>query len=434
MSIETTQPLPVSDLTAMLRDAHDRTHALVDGLDRDQLMGPRLAIVNPLLWEIGHVGWFHEHFVLAELDGQGSYIDESEALYDSMKVAHDTRWDLDLPDIATTLAYLERVRDALCDRLSRKGTTASVRDTYHTLLTLFHEDMHDEAFTWTRQTLAYKAPDFGPPTPRDEAGPLPGDVEIPGGDHVMGAVGDEPFIFDNEKWGHRVQIAPFRMARAPVTNAEYAAFVDDGGYGERRFWDEQGRRWREIEAADCPVYWRRDGSGWRVREYRDWTPMRPHAPVIHVCWHEAQAYCRWAERRLPTEAEWDFAASRAPGDRADDRRRFAWGASPPTPNHANLDGRAMGVVDVAAHPDGDAAFGCRQMIGNVWEWTESDFAPYPGFSDDPYRDYSRPWFHTHKTARGGSWATRDRLVWNGWRNFAMAGRRDVFYGFRTCAV
>ncbi|NQU71587.1 MAG: SUMF1/EgtB/PvdO family nonheme iron enzyme, partial [Rhodospirillales bacterium] len=136
----------------------------------------------------------------------------------------------------------------------------------------------------------------------------------------------------------------------------------------------------------------------------------------------------------PTEAEWDFAASRAPGDGPEDRRRFAWGDDPPTPQLANLDGRALGVVDVAAFPAGDTAFGCRQMIGNVWEWTESDFTPFPGFSDDPYRDYSRPWFYTHKTARGGSWATRDRLVWNGWRNFAMAGRQDLFYGFRTCAL
>ncbi len=106
MSIENTQPLPVSDLATLLHDAHNRTRALVDGLDVDQLMGPRLAIVNPLLWEIGHVGWFYEHFVLSELDGRGSYIDGSDALYDSMKVAHGTRWDLDLPDLGTTLSYL----------------------------------------------------------------------------------------------------------------------------------------------------------------------------------------------------------------------------------------------------------------------------------------------------------------------------------------
>ena len=429
MSIETTRPLPVSDLVVMLGNAHRRTRALIEGLDRDQLMGPRLQIVNPLLWEIGHVAWFHEHFVLCGLDRRESYIDSSGALYDSAKVAHDTRWDLDLPDLAVTLAYMERVRDDMCEWLGRDGATASVHDTYHTLLTLFHEDMHDEAFTWTRQTLAYPAPDFGAVSARDDAGPLPGDVEVPGGIHVMGAIGTEPFIFDNEKWGHAVEVAPFRIARAPVTNAEYAGFVDDGGYSDRRHWDDAGWAWREAEGAEHPVYWRRDGAARQVREFAEWVPMRPHAPVIHVCWHEANAFCRWAGRRLPTEAEWEVAASRA----SDGIRRFPWGDHAPTPALANLDGRAMGVVDVAAHGDGDSAFGCRQMIGNVWEWTSDDFAPYPGFSADPYRDYSRPWFYTHKTARGGSWATRDRLVWNSWRNYAMPHRRDLFYGFRTCA-
>ena len=417
---------------------HGRTRALIDGLDVDQLMGPRLAIVNPLLWEIGHVAWFHEFFVLRGLDRREPFIENADPLYDSMKVAHDTRWDLPLPDLKTTLAYMERVRDALCDRLESNGATASVRNSYFTRLTLHHEDMHDEAFTWTRQTLGYDAPEFGLEMPAGlETGPLPGDVEVPGGVHILGATGDEPFIFDNEKWGHAVHIAPFAIARAPVTNAEYAAFVEDGGYDERRFWDDPGWAWREGEAAAHPVYWRRGGAGWQVREFDQWAALRPHAPVIHVCWHEARAFCNWAGRRLPSEAEWEVAASRAPdgaGGLADGKRRFPWGDAPPTSDLANLDGRAMGTVDVAAHQAGESAFGCRQMLGNVWEWTESAFAPYPGFSADPYKDYSRPWFYDHKVSRGGSWATRDRLAWNIWRNYATPNRRDLHYGFRTCAA
>lgn len=437
MSIHTTLPVPVVDLIAMLRDGHARTRALVAELDGDQLMGPRLAIVNPLLWEIGHVAWFHEFFVLRGLDRRESLIDDADALYDSMKVAHDTRWDLPLPDVDTTIAYMERVLEAMAERLGGNGAAASVRDSYYTRLTVHHEDMHDEAFTWTRQTLAYPPPDFGhASTVEVAAGPLPGDVEIPGGRHVLGATGTEPFIFDNEKWGHAVEVAPFRIARAPVTNADYAAFVEDGGYAEERWWDADGRAWRQGAGAEHPVYWRRDVAGWLVRGFDDWRPMRPHAAVIHVCWHEANAYCRWTGRRLPTEVEWEFAASRAPGGAPGGagKRRFPWGDAPPTPALANLDGRAMGVVDVAAFPDGDTPFGCRQMIGNVWEWTATDFAPYPGFSADPYKDYSRPWFYDHKVSRGGSWATRDRLAWNTWRNFAMPHRRDLFYGFRTCAA
>jgi iron(II)-dependent oxidoreductase len=152
--------------------------------------------------------------------------------------------------------------------------------------------------------------------------------------------------------------------------------------------------------------------------------------VLHVNWHEAEAYCRWAGRRLPTEAEWELAAA---GGLDGSKRRFPWGEERPTPELANLDWRALGCVDVAAFPAGDSVFGCRHMIGNVWEWTASDFLPYPGFVADPYKEYSAPWFGTHKVLRGGCWATRSRLLRNTWRNFYLPDRRDVWAGFRTCA-
>ena len=160
--------------------------------------------------------------------------------------------------------------------------------------------------------------------------------------------------------------------------------------------------------------------------------------MIHVNWFEARAYCRWTGRRLPTEAEWELAAAgdAEPGRRtlSPQKRAFPWGDTFPAPEHANLDWRQMGCVDVGSHPHGDSAFGCRQMIGNVWEWTESDFRPYPGFAPDAYKEYSEPWFGTHRALRGGSWATRSRLVRNTWRNFYRPDRRDVWAGFRTCAL
>ena len=433
--VEFTHPLPVAQLRDIVRDAHRRSLALIDGLDDTQLMGPRLDIVNPVLWEIGHVAWFHENFILRGLDGNAPGIDGADALYDSMNVHHHTRWDLPLPDLESTVAYMERVRDRLIERLD--GEVASREDSYFTQLTVFHEDMHDEAFTWTRQTHAWPAPKLGRAAAPADAGPLPGDAEIPGGMHLLGADGSEPFIFDNEKWGHEVEIAPFAIARAPVTNAEFQAFVEDGGYGRSDWWDDDGRAWRESTGAEHPVYWRRDGAGWHMRHFDEFRRLRPHAPVIHVCWHEARAYCRWAGRRLPSEAEWEVAASRAPspnGGLAEQKLRFPWGDEPPDPTRANLDGDALECLDVAALADGDSAFGCRQMIGNVWEWTESAFDPFPGFSPDPYTDYSAPWFHTRKVLRGGAWITRSRLIWNTWRNFALPDRCDMFTGFRTCAV
>jgi iron(II)-dependent oxidoreductase len=262
---------------------------------------------------------------------------------------------------------------------------------------------------------------------------------VPGGTFQLGATPGEPFVFDNEKWAHPVELQPFAVARAPVTQAQFAAFVDAGGYRERRFWSEPGWRWREEAGSLHPLNWRREAPGrWLRRHFDQWLPLEPHHPVIHVNWYEAEAFCRWAGRRLPTESEWEAAAAGQPessGRRlAADKRRFPWGAEAPGPRHANLDWRFMGGIEVASLPLGDSACGCRQMIGNVWEWTASDFLPYPGFVIDPYKEYSAPWFGTRKVLRGGSWASTSRMIRNTWRNFFPPDRRDIFAGFRTCPL
>lgn len=391
-------------LIEALVDARRRLHELV--LDLDDWMGPRLPIVNPIRWEIGHVAWFQEHWMLRHARGRAPLRGDGDALYDSAKVAHDTRWDLPLPDRAGTLAYMAEVLERAVAAAGDGGHA------YFTELAIFHEDMHGEALAYTRRTLGVPQP---APAVTIDAGPWPGDVEVPGGTYLLGALRERAgFVFDNEKWAHPVAVAPFAIARAPVTNAEFAAFVADGGYARDALWSPEGRRWRDAAGARAPLYAEQ--------------PRPPHHPVMHVCWFEAEAYCRWANRRLPTEAEWELAAS------SYDKRRFPWGDAAPAPAHANLDARAHGPVDVAAHPDGDSAYGCRQMIGNTWEWTATRFAPFPGFVVDPYAEYSAPWFESpHVVLRGGCWATRARLLRNTWRNFYPPHRRDVFAGFRTCA-
>jgi iron(II)-dependent oxidoreductase len=412
-----------------LRDSRARTLELVLDLDPTRWLGPRLAIVNPIQWEIGHVAWFQERWVLRHARGEAPLLADGDALYDSARVHHDTRWDLPLPSRSATLRYMEEVLER---SLAALAACAEDRAYFHRLA-LFHEDMHGEALTYTRQTLAYPAPSFVAAPAVDPGtlggGPLPGDVEVPHGRYMLGALPDEPFVFDNEKWAHPIDVAPFRIARAPVTNEEFAAFVDAGGYEDARWWSRAGDRWRIEHDAHHPVHWERaPGGGWRERRFETTAPLAPHRPVIHVSWFEAEAYCRWSGRRLPTEAEWELAAS------TPDKRRFPWGDAPPSTLTANLDGRAGGPVDVGAFAAGDSAYGCRQMIGNVWEWTASDFAPYPGFVVDPYKEYSEPWFATpHKVLRGGCWATRGRLLRSTWRNFYPPGRRDVLAGFRTCA-
>jgi iron(II)-dependent oxidoreductase len=255
-------------------------------------------------------------------------------------------------------------------------------------------------------------------------------VAVGGGSFSLGAERTEPFVFDNEKWAHPVRLRPFAIARAPVTQAEFAGFVEEDGYRRRELWGDAGWAWRVLEAAEHPVYWRRDPAGWLRRDFDRWVALEPHRPMIHVNWYEAEAYCRWAKRRLPAEAEWEAAAS---ADGGGSKRRFPWGGTSPTPHHANLDGRALGCVGVAAYAAGDSRCGCRQMLGNVWEWTADAFLPYPGFVADPYKEYSAPWFGDHRVLRGGCWATRGRLLRNTWRNFYRPDRRDVFAGLRTCA-
>jgi iron(II)-dependent oxidoreductase len=423
-----TQPIATSRLVEMLKDSRERTLQLVADLDSEQLIGPRLDIVNPPLWEIGHLAWFYEFFVLRNLDGRPRSLPNADALYDSSAVSHDTRWHLPLPPLQDTLAYLEGVQHALVERL--RGPVASENETALYLLGLYHEDMHDEAFTYTRQTLGYPQPKLGAATrPADsEAGPWPGDAAIPGGRIWLGASPDAPFVFDNEKWAHPVEVAPFRISRAAVTNIEFLGFVADGGYRTRRFWDDEGWQWRETAGAEHPIYWVPDGGGFAVRRFDRVEPLAPHQPVVHVNWYEAAAWCRWAGRRLPTEAEWELAAAGEP------KRRYPWGETSPSPAHANLDGGALGVVDVAACPAGDSAWGCRQMLGNVWEWTASRFKPYPGFSPDAYADYSAPWFGTRMVLRGGCWATRSRMINTTYRNFFTPERRDVIAGFRSVAL
>jgi len=428
------EPPRPAELLSAQRDARARTLELVSGLTDEQLMGPRLATVNPLRWEVGHVAWFQEHWALRHLWGEPPVRRDGDALYDSSRVAHDTRWDLPLPAMDETLVFAGQVLERVLDRVATRDL--SERAVYFYRLALFHEDMHTEAFTYARQTLAYPEPRFtiAAAPMADGAGSLPGDVEVPGGAFSLGATPDTPFVFDNEKWAHEVQVAPFRIARAPVTNDEFAEFVEVGGYRQERHWTEDGWRWRCFAGAERPVYWEpAPGGGFRWRRYDRLEALPAHAPVSHVNAFEAEAYSRWAGRRLPTEAEWELAASGRAIEGT--QRLFPWGVDPPTPARANLDGRARGCIDVGALPAGDSPFGCRQMIGNVWEWTATRFLPYPGFVVDPYEQYSEPWFRTpHRVLRGGCWATRGRLIRNTWRNFYEPHRRDVFGGFRTCAT
>jgi ergothioneine biosynthesis protein EgtB len=410
---------------------------LVDGLSTEQLMGLKLDIVNPALWEIGHVGWFHEYWTLRFSHGQAPLLARADDLWNSSTVAHSTRWTLDLPDRDHTFAYLAKVQERQCEHLARQDFPYHARYFYD--LAIRHEDMHVEALAYMRETLAYPSPAGLGERPPPAAGALPGDAEVPGGTWRLGATKAEGFIFDNEKWAHGIELEPFRIARAAVTNREFAAFLEVGGYRIREFWSDAGWAWRERQAAERPIYWQPKADGvWRWRRYDRTEDLQLDAPVVFVNWYEAEAWCRWAKRRLPTEAEWEAAAIGEPGAGgrylADVKRVWPWGEAAPTRDRANLDFTFDAPLEVAACGGGDSAFGCRQMVGNVWEWTASDFAPFPEFSADPYEDYSQPWFGRRKVLRGGCWATSARIARPKYRNFFPPDRNDIFSGFRTCAL
>jgi iron(II)-dependent oxidoreductase len=385
-------------------DSRGRSLAIYGHLDLHSLEVPCLPIVNPPLWELAHIAWFQEYWCLRGGDeNEPSLLEGADALFNSSTVPHDSRWHLPYPSVERLTRYMRETFDATQEALL--ATPEEARYFFH--LSLLHEDMHGEALLMTLQTLSLPAPPVDSREPPDSPARSTVDVNFEGGEFTMGTE-CAPFAFDNERGAHRVRVKPFWMASRPVTQGEFAAFVDATG-------------------TCMPPHWRKEGSGWHARRFDRWVPIDVNAPMVHVSLEDADAYCRWAGRRLPTEAEWEFAARN--GGRCD---RYPWGDSPAAQAQA-LDFRHRGPSGAFADPMPSAS-GLDQLIGGVWEWTASPFTPYPGFAADPYRDYSQPWFHSHYVLRGGSFATRSRIAHNRYRNFYLPHRRDPFAGFRTCAV
>ena len=425
-----TQIQPTADaLIRDLREAREVELALFANLTDGQMLGPQEHFLEPPIWEVGHVGWFQEYWVLRKLYGETPILETGDSMYNSFTVSYTHRRDHDFPSRAETLDYLQRVLDRCVHRLT--GRAPTVKETYVYRHVTQHEFMHSENLAMVCQTLRYPWPAL-PIAARgtgevDTAYPQR-DVEIPGASFPLGAPKDEPFVFDNEKWVHIVEIRPFRIANTPVTNAEFVDFVERGGYVTRQYWGKHDWEWRRRQGAEHPRFWSKQDGRWFQRSFDQLRPLDPWHPVVHVNLYEAKAYCAWAGRRLPTEAEWEYAAS------GPDKHRFPWGETPPTPERGNLDYCRGGPVDVRAFPAGDSPFGCRQMIGNVWEWTDSYLKPYPGFVPDPYKEYSQPYFGQKPVLRGGGWTTRSGMIRNTWRNFFIRHRRNIVAGFRTCAL
>lgn len=371
-------------LAAALRDSRARTLALQDAYVAalgDDLVVPYSTQLNPPLWEAGHIGWFQDYWIARNRQRDlGSAADpghtrppgrlaDADLLYNSSDVEHATRWQLPLPDLAATRAYLAAgLADTLNWLTSAPETDAGL---YFYRLALFHEDMHAEAATYMAQALEIPLPAAlfaeAPALPENQALALPGQAWTLGYDEpAFAATG---FAFDNELAAHPVELPAFEIDSQVVSWRRYLAGVEAG-------------------AVAVPRYLRRQEGIWQMRCFGNWRDLNLDQPAVHLSWHEAEAWCRWAGRRLPSEAEWELAALTRP--------EFNW--------------------------------------GSVWEWTASRFLPYPGFVAHAYRDYSAPWFGDRYVLRGASSATAPRMAHPRYRNFFPPERNDVHNGFRTCAL
>ena len=426
-------PIPRPRVERELAAARRRSLALLDPLSDEDQRRQHSPLMAPLAWDLGHVANYEEQWLVRAVAGTGAPragradLDE---VYDAFRHPRPSRPGLPYLGPAEARGYADRVRDAALAVLDRADTGAPLVDGGFVYgMVAQHEHQHDETMLATRQLMGERATPPEGTGPPPAGGPVgPAEVLVPGGTYTVGT-DLEPWAYDNERPSHAVELAPFWMATAPVTCGEYLAFVEAGGYRQRRWWSEEGWAWCRQEEATAPLFWRREGpASWSVLRFGRRLDLPGDQPVQHVCWHEAEAFARFAGRRLPTEVEWEVAASAVPGG---GRCRFPWGDEAPAPGRANLGQVCDGPAPVGAYPAGASAWGCHQLLGEVWEWTASDFEAYPGFRTFPYREYSEVFFGSgYKVLRGGSWATAPVAARATFRNWDFPIRRQIFSGFR----
>ena len=418
-------------VAAELDRARARTTLLTDAVDEADLVRQHSPLMSPLVWDLAHVGNQEELWLVRDVGGREPVRRDIDELYDAFKHPRRDRPALPLLDPAQARAYVGQVRDKALDVLDRVrlDDRPLLAGGFAFGMIVQHEQQHDETMLATHQ-LRGGPPVLHAPPPPPARTAVAGEVLIPGGPFTMGT-DTEPWALDNERPAHTVDVPAFLIDAAPVTNGRYAAFVAAGGYDDPRWWSARGWAYRREAGLTAPMHWRRDGDGWAATRFGRTGPLPAGEPVLHVSYFEAEACAAWAGRRLPTEAEWEKAARHDPATGRS--RRFPWGDDDPGPRHANLGQRHLAPAPAGAYPDGASPAGVHQLIGDVWEWTSSDFHGYPGFRVFPYAEYSRVFFGgDYKVLRGGSFGTDAAACRGTFRNWDHPVRRQIFSGFR-CA-
>jgi gamma-glutamyl hercynylcysteine S-oxide synthase len=408
-----------------LQETRERTLALVAPVDDDQLERVHSTLMSPLVWDLGHIAAFEDLWIVHRYGDRPLLRDELMDVYDAFETPRAQRGTLPYLRPAEARDYLNEVHERSLEVLAERGEDLVAE------LVIRHEQQHCETML---QTLALaRLPGYtlstAPPAPIPTSPHVSGleMVTVPAGEVSIGA-GAEGFAYDNERPQHMQPVPSFRIGRAPVSNADYLEFVMRGGYDHRNWWSEEGWAWKQQYDITKPGGWTKALDGeWSVDGVH---PLDPAPPVVHVSWFEADAFARAHDARLPTEEEWEKAAT------WDQERHQAsvlpWGDDTVVAGvHANIDHIATGPLPVQVHADGASPYGCLGMIGDTWEWTSSEFTGYPGFVAHPYPEYSEVFFGSgYRVLRGGSWATRSRVITASFRNWDFPQRRQIFSGFR----
>lgn len=421
-------------LLADLHYADQRIRELLDDLSDEQLAVPYERGINPPIWELGHVAFFYEYFLLRPLANIGPMMPGYDEVWDSFELHHKERWRPGVvPGLEDTEAYYTKILDELRQQI--KVRELDSQWLYLLEYGIAHHHMHVESVIMTRQTLGLPKPTF---TSEGELHtkqqPEITDAVVTAGEYQIGVPlldpdqprSSEVFCFDNEKPGFTAKLDEFDISKTLVSYGEFLAFIEDEAYDRDELWCFGGKHWLQ-QGHRHPKYWgKRDGHWW-IRRFDQWVELPLDQPLLHVSFWEAEAYCRWAGRRLPTEQEWEAAA------RGKGASLYPWGDRM-NQQSVSMDARHMGAVDCTALSNGASTVGCLQMLGSAWEWTTSQFLPYDGFCKDMYPYMSTLQFGDHKVAKGGSCATSSKIIRNSYRQAYLPSRRDVFVGFRTCAL
>jgi iron(II)-dependent oxidoreductase len=415
------------EVVEALAEARERTLALVASVSDENLERVHSTLMSPLVWDLGHIAAFEDLWIIHRYGERPMLRPEMVDVYDAMETPRADRGDLPFLGPAAAREYMDEVRACALELVEQRGIGNGI---LHELV-VRHEQQHNETMLQTLQLARLR--DYEPPARAelpDAPDPAPTGlemVEVPAGECLVGAP-PEGFAYDNERPRHRTDVRRYLIGATPITNATYLHFAEGGGYQRREWWSDEGWSWKEEYDITRPGGWTPDhGAEWRLGRLE---PLDPHRPVVHVSWFEADAFARAHDARLPTEFEWEKAATWDQNRGV--ARPYPWGDDPPvTGVHANLDQLGSGPAAVGAYPAGESPYGCRGMIGDVWEWTSSEFGGYDGFTPFPYREYSQPFFGAgYRVLRGGSWATRPRVVTPTFRNWDHPQRRQIFSGLR----